>query len=123
MIENRKMAERVSGFLALVLQVQGCVNTLKAHSINFLGFFYILKKSMFIVHAEVKISVPILPCAISRNTWLWFTFQFLLQSSHILFVTNLTMENAKLKIGLHTHLDFTLSFKSLSTCTTKTRTF
>lgn len=39
MIDNRKMTERVSGFLALVLQ--GCVKTLKAQSINFLGYLFI----------------------------------------------------------------------------------
>lgn len=37
MIDNRNLTERVSGFLALVLQEY--VKTLKAQSINFLRFF------------------------------------------------------------------------------------
>ena len=48
-------------------------------------------------------------CAISRNLWLWSAFPFLLYSSHTVFVTNLALQNAKLKIDLHMHLDFTFS--------------
>lgn len=42
-IDNRKMAEIVRDFLALVLQ--GCVKTLKAQSIINILIFYLLKKS------------------------------------------------------------------------------
>lgn len=57
MIDNRKMTERVSEFLALVLQ--GCVKTLKAQSINFLGFSIYWRNPQSIVHAEVQVSVSI----------------------------------------------------------------